>query len=881
MIDDDGKIQTKVKTEDPKQKLEDDEIFVEFAKNNPNFNLELKYYNNSVKFDTFRDILQNITDQFEKKESKQLKKYEPMWITDGNPETRDQKLTYKQSGSDVKGTNQGLIDRITGEVDMQDFKDFMPTTVLYQRGNQQDNDSVLRIKSNRLLKGIFDKGINYKEGLFRIIPQTILNYLTSMRTRDNINAGLILNNQLLFGYGLNSIIFKHEALLEKPKKNSICRDAFLMMINLEPGSKSPIETVSKSPGSYSKVSEDSTETIFKTSELSRIKSDERFRIALRTTCERIGGKSRTFDSLKIAKRQIKYAYSQKLLWSHKNNESDRYPLNDIFDQTIGSHHVKTVFWNMICGEAFPFSFSTFSESSSGNDSETDSSITSYLKHCSETVQINQRIKNGLDLIKSFANNLSELWIAQFSKEFEFFDGMLFQALNDFTIELFGLNRILNDKSNLKNLETDSELMSLIREYGMFIRRIISEGIATSSQEGLKLISITESFVSPVLSSFGSTSEFKDIHFEVFYAIDQFFTNPNFTRIIFRFLLCYYENYSAPDSIVRFDSKLQNQFPFKVKTIRLLRNGFNLKRSVLKLNELNETFQFENLIDVANVFILSPFSILSQISASKKSFVYRCLKIVDHLNSSEKTGAITYMNNIWKSKIINLPWTSFQTLNKKIIYPSVKGNSRVNELLMKNRSGESIKTTIEALLKNYKAFTKGNDEFDHAENSVLRLISGIFDKEYNFIYFNRSLTDEDNKKINIDSIRIPFSDLHFLKFGFMFCSSDVLNRPVTEHPICYHYSMVPEFEMETVATSDTIFTDDSRFPVFFKFPYIGLYSGFFTTPVFKIEAEGTKEEVKDSFLMGSKDFKELNPYIEMCGNETRRNIEPKPSDAFTD
>ena len=866
MIDNSGRFIKKIINNGNPEK---DEIYVQMSTQQPAYNINIDYANfDDHEYKALYNTLHSIPEKERKKE--------PLIITeDVAPDYGKYKTIVTPGRKNVEGSNLGLLNEIEGIANAIRFREYMPDTILYQRYNGQDNDSIYRIKSNTLLNGLYDKNITYRTGLYRIIEPVVLNKLTSVRTKDNINCGLILNNQLLFGYFLNSVIFSTEGIIEKPKKKSIAYEPFVLMMNRETGKKSPIESYEDDNGNEN--------IIYKTSELSRIKSDDHFQTALRICCDHLGY-SFGFTPLKIAKRQIKLAYGQKLLYSFKESNKvikKEYTVNKVYEQIIGTSHIKTFYWNMCCGESFTNTYL---------DNE-DKSF--------ETIQLNQRVENGLKLLKTITNSFSELWIVQYTEEFEHFQGILFQILNTIVVEVFDLQRLLNDKQNLEELIMDPDLISIIKEFGEFIKRILKEGINTTSYEGLKIISITNSFVSPVVSSFGSINEFKDIHFEVFYVIDQLFNNRNFTRILFRFLSCYYKNYSSPESILKFKSKLSKQFPYRFSTLKKLSDGYNLKEAIKLINDVNECYLYNNLIDIANVFYLSPFSVLSQISLSSKSMVYRCLKMSYYLNSTDKNGAITYMNNIWKSRIVNMPWTSFQVYNKKIVNSGTKGNSRLADINMFDVNGDSIKLVLEKLVKEYKIFIKGDESLTSIEYKLLRMIENIYDNDYNFIYFNRELTNDGDRKITMDSIRIPFTDLKFSKFGFMFCSSSVQPKPIIEFPICYHYSMIPELEMELVGVSDSIYTKDNKHPVHYKFPYIAIYdkpthlhqinfdtectekTGYESIYKEKAAEEKTKkykrhflpEDIKSSFNIYIGEFTKFNPYIELCGLESRRNISP--------
>ena len=829
------------------------------------FNVQLEFLinksnNHASLYDNIKKYLHN---QKNKKDNKCIK-FEPISSYDINEIIKKNiiELDNYCSITNILPNAKFIVDLLNSIVNNKSNYEFMPTTVLYQHLNSQDNDSIYRLFNNRLLmRGFYSYSINYPEGIYRIIPQYILNNITVSNSKDNILCAIMLNNQLNFGYFLNSSIFNHKGIFEKPNKNSICYNTFIALIEKNLTIKSPLETY--------KNEFDKNEIIYKTSELSRIKSDDKLQTILRILCDNLGFRSSNYSINKIAKRQLRLCYQQKLLYSHSNfnkyskNKSKNLSIKEelknidnkksnrnieIYEQMINNKYIKTYFWNSCAGECI----------------ESINSKSQY-----ETVQLNQKLNNGLEIIKNISDTLSELWIAQFAKESEYFDGMLFQVMNSIVVELFDLKRILNNNSNIENIKLDKELITLIKEYGLFIKRIMNEGIYTSSREGLRLISITESFVSPVLSSFVTTNEFKDIHFEVFYAIDELFSNCNFTRILFKFLLCYYNNYSAPNSIYKFNNRLTQVFPYKITTIKkLIKNNCNYKDFIKEIQ--NESYYWNNCIDVANIYLLTPFSMLALIATSKKSLMYRCLKIINILNTENKVSAITYLNNIWKANVLNMPWTNFQVLNKKIVYHDIKGNSRVNEIVMTDIDNISIKSLIEDYIKIYKPFIK--DSIDTLlEKKLLDSISNIYDRDYQYIYFNRAINDN----INIDSIRIPFSDLRFSKYGYLFCSSNVQPKFLIENPICFHYSMIPEFEMSIVGASDALFINDNRHPVYYKFPYLVLYdkSQKHLIPIKLINKNKQKENIKDDFIIELKTSKGINPYIELCGTNMRTNISP--------
>lgn len=827
--------------------------------------------------------IKNYVEKYANIKNKKTLSYEPLLQTPLNVNKRITINITKTGRESENNNNLKVIQRVLNScITNNTNSEFFPMTVLYQHNNSQDNDSVYRIFNNKLLmNGFYSKSINYPEGIYRIIPQHILNASIVQDSLDNINASIMLNNQLNFGYFLNCSIFNHKGILERPDKHSIAYNKFVSLIEKDLSKKSILETFED---------EQKEQIIYKTSELSRVKSDEKLQIALRLVCDKLGFRNSDITITKIAKRQLKLAYSQKLLYSsnqhqllasfdnkssnqhsnkpnkstHKNKPKKTNNKNklkggafnsqsintqrtiEVYEQMVDNKYIKTAFWNSCCGEC------------------TDK-IDKVLSI--ETIQLQQRVNNGLDVIKNITDSLSELWIASFSKEYSNFEGMLFQIMNSIVVELFDLKRILNNNTNLENLKMNDELIALIKEYGMLLKRIIDEGIYTSSKEGLKLISITESFISPVLSSFVTTNEFKDIHFEVFYALDILLSDSNFTRILFKFLLCYYENYSAADSIYRLNCRLTQTFPYKSSTIKKLANNkYNFKAFIKEIQP--DSYQWANCIDVANIYLLSPFSILAQICTSKKALVYRCLKMINILNTENKVPAITYMNNIWKTNIINMPWTNFQILNKKILEAESKGNSRVNEIMMTDLNGESIKNNIEEFIKSYISFDKDNIETS-IERKLLNSISRIYDKDYYYIYFNRSLNEVDS----IDDIRIPFNDIRFTKYGFMFCSSNIQQRPIMENPICYHYSMIPEFEMEVIGSSDGLFIKNNRHPVYYKFPYLTIYN--ISNRIFiHISITGkANQSPNDDFSIELKEPIDINPYIELCGNNIRTNIKP--------
>ena len=831
------------------------------------FNICLCFEKNDDNNTSLYDRLRKFVEKFKNRQERKSLRHEPLGVYENKEITKFHKIYLDKNAttSDYYKNAKIIINIIESLLNYKTNIEFLPTTILYQHLNSQDNDSVYRLFNNRLLmKDFYMPNTNYPEGIYRLVSQYILNSCTMIDTIDNINTAIILNNQLNFGYFLNNSIFKHKAIFEKPHKKSIAYDAFVALIERNVTMRSPLEVYEN------KFNE--TEIIYKTSELSRIKSDDKFQASLRNMCDYLGFRASDYSIMKIAKRQLKIAYSQKIIYSHLNNQSktkhktksyedEILELNDTkykartietFEQMIDKKYIKTYFWNSCCCECID---------------------EIRIKNQIETIQLNQRVSNGLELIKNISNALSELWIASFAKEFNDFDGMLFQALNSIVVEIFDLKRILNNNTNLENIKLDTELISLIKEYGLFIKRVIDEGIYTTSKEGLRLISITESFVNPLLSSFVTTTEFKDIHFEVFYVIDELFSNANFTRILFKFLLCYYNNYSAADSVYRFNTSLTQMFPYKASTIkRIIDNKCNFKEFIKEIQ--SESYYWQSCIDIANIYLLTPFSMLATIATSRKSLMYRCLKILNILNTENKVSSITYLNNIWKANVMRMPWTNFQVLNKKIVNNDVKGNSRVNEIIMTDSTNTSIKELIEKYVADYVPFIK-NELNNTLEDRLLNAISKIYDKDYNYIYFNRSLSAD----VSIDAIRISFNDLRFSKYGYLFCVSNVQPKAIVETPICFHYSMIPEFEMSVVGTSDGIYINDNRHPVYYKFNHITIFdkSDKYLVPVASgnIKSDENNEISAESadFILEIKASKGLNPYIELCGTKMRKNILP--------
>lgn len=669
----------------------------------------------------------------------------------------------------------------TGFNQINDFKRFTPEISILQRFNKQDNESVRRIiLSSNLMKNYYSPSFRfYQKGVYRIVTLTFLNSIVTVKPNQKslINGIIIINNQQLLGYFLNNSIFKSKAILREPYMKASCHDAFINLLSVNPEDVSPLTLLSNTD----------------------------CKNAATQVAAMLNWKNCYVSPYDIAKQQLKLAYSQDIIISDGLQKK----IPKLFKQKSGKY-IYEVFWKSCSGE--------FLKMVDEEHMETN------LKYKPQTINLKDRLKNGLNVLETIEGALMNLWISSFCAEYEQFNGLVLQTLNTIVINLFGLNRLIGDEINLENITLKPELEQLSIEFGGFVKRIIENSFETTSQEGLKILSIMSSTISPTLISSVTDKEFNDIHFGVFYAIDRLFNDPTFSKMLFLMLLAYHDAYTCGSSMFVQKRKLKKQFPFDKNTIVKYCNGNDSMRYSLRsiMNDIvkNDTISFNNYIDVANILTLTPYTIIFQTSISKKAEIYRCYKILSILEGEpHKTAAITYLNNIWKSNIMKLPWTSFALMDTSVIYGR-KSNVRVDAITSRNVYGRSIREDIEMLLKQFHIF----NPYDASDDSMLKKdIKELYGSDYEYVYFNRF------KKIesSIEELRISFRDV---RFGNGFLYSVSANEPdnLLNNPVVGHYSTIPEMEYDIVSGGDSKMIPMKLEKKTFKVPYLNMVGKDFHT-----------------------------------------------------
>ena len=653
---------------------------------------------------------------------------------------------------------------------INDFKRFTPEIAILQRFNKQDNDSMRRIiLSNNRLSHFYSPSFRfYQKGVYRIVPLAFLNSITTVKSRQTplINGIIIMNNQQLLGYYLNNSIFRTKAILREPLTTASCHDAFMRLISMNPNDVSPLTLLSHLDYKYA---------------VTKVAAMLRWNNCYVTPYD-------------IAKKQLKLAYLQDIIIS----DGLQRKIPKVFKQRI-EKHVYEVFWKSCAGE-----FLTLLD---------EEHLETTLKYKPQTITLKERLKNGLNILETIEGALMNLWISSFCAEYERFNGLVLQAINTIVINIFGLNHLIGDEINLESITLKPELEQLAIEFGGFVKRIIENSFETTSQEGLRILSIMSSTISPTLISSVTDKEFNDIHFGVFYVIDRLFNDPTFSKMLFLMLLAYQEAYTCGASMFIQKRKLKKQFPFDKNTIIKYCNWNDSMRYSLRsiMNDIvkNDSISFNNYVDVANILTLTPYTIIFQTSISKKAEIYRCYKILSILEGEpHKTAAITYLNNIWKSNIMKLPWTSFALMDTSVIY-GTKSNVRVDALTSKNVYGRSIREDIEILLKQFHIF----NPYDASDDSMLKKdIKELYGNDYEYVYFNRRIGS------TIEELRISFRDV---RFGNGFLYSVSANEPdnLLNNTVVGHYSTIPEMEYDIVSGGDSKVIPMKLDKKTFKVPYL--------------------------------------------------------------
>lgn len=699
----------------------------------------------------------------------------------------------------------------TGFDQINDFKRFTPEISILQRFNKQDNDSFRRIiLSNNLLRHFYSPSFRfYQKGVYRIIPLKLLNSITTVKSNQQslINGIIIMNNQQLLGYFLNSFIFKSKAILREPSLKASCHDSFTNLFSMNPNDVSPLTLLSQSD----------------------------YKNSATQVAAMLNWKNCYVSPYKIANKQLKLAYSQDIIIS--DGLQKKAP--KLFKQKDGKY-IYEVFWKSCAGEFLKM--------------VDEEHLEMNLKYKPQTITLKYRLKNGLNILEIIEGALMNLWISSFCAEYEHFNGLVLQALNMIVINLFGLNRLIGDEINLESITLKPELEQLAIEFGGFVKRIIENSFETTSQEGIKILSIMSSTISPTLISSVTDKEFNDIHFGVFYVIDRLFNDPTFSKMLFLMLLAYQEAYTCGASMFIQRRMLKKQFPYDKNTILKYCNENDKMRYSLRsiMNDIvrNDTISFNNYIDVANILSLTPYTIIFQTSISKKAEIYRCYKILSILEGEpHKTTAITYLNNIWKSNIMKLPWTSFALMDTSVIYGR-NSSVRVDAITSRNVYGRSIKEDIEILLKQFHIF----NPYDASDDSMLKKdIKELYGSDYEYVYFNRFKRVD----LSIEDLRISFRDV---RFGNGFLYSVSANEPdnLLGNAVVGHYSTIPEMEYDIISGGDSKMIPMKLDKKMFKVPYLNMVGKDFHTHY--VVCDTTNTNFTNDFVELCKTYSQ---YVKRC------------------
>ena len=353
---------------------------------------------------------------------------------------------------------------------------------------------------------------------------------------------------------------------------------------------------------------------------------------------------------------------------------------------------------------------------------------------SQRINTEVRISNGLNKLKRIIDYIGELFVTQ---DLIYIDGMIVEMICLIAKELFNID--VNEE-----LVLTKETFESFIEFIQVVKMILNNKIKVDSDDGFKLISIIHSFVHPLITTFNNENEFIDCQFPIFLIIDRLFNE--YFHVLVNVFRC---------------SK-SNIFIIPETNVRNIRNVIkDFKKDIFMINDL---------IDVANIFILSPITVIYLASISKSALKYRCLQIEKNFNE-KNTKIFTYLNNIWKSNILKLPWTSFPINHSQ--------TDRMNDFYTSNNNGVLIIDVI-------KDFNRNPSK---PKAIVLESISMIFGDKYKSVYFDKEH-------------QIKFTDIRLIN-GYLFpiVTAYELQEHCTNFVIQSDYSMIPEFELEVVGFGD--------------------------------------------------------------------------------
>lgn len=347
-----------------------------------------------------------------------------------------------------------------------EFKDIIKNTHFFDKSNVYDDNASLRLLSTSLLytHKMYNQFTKYKPGVYRILKQVIVNSKSTSIDANCTTAYAVLENLFMLGYYLNREIFRTKAIIARSQKGSF--NSYIESLEVV-AKKIGINLLAK------RLSALETKDLI--AAFAKISSFNNW-------------KSNVPSMEKTARYQIKSAYLQDLMIVYDGNKKEY-----ITQTSDKNNEIRSWCWYSLCGEIFKGSY----RKAKGK-----------IKKTCGTIKIKDYVKRGTSKLSSIINYILDYFINT--------DNII-NCLDNITREIF-------DITGVYSVPFPESLSEQVYELETLANNLKREGIKTTSEQGLRIIAINNSFVAPSLATYHGEDEFNDIHFIAFTFLDQLFRN---------------------------------------------------------------------------------------------------------------------------------------------------------------------------------------------------------------------------------------------------------------------------------------------------------------------------------------------------------------------